>query len=152
MSSGILNREFYAQDTVVVAQKLLGRILTVKSEHGTIQGRIVETEAYLTGDPASHTFRGKTARNAVMFGPAGHAYVYFSYGSHYMLNFVSASEGLGEAVLIRALEPVAGIDLMRHNRVVDTRTPDWKLCAGPGRLAKALGITRSAYNGLDLCN
>ena len=147
----ILPREFYLDPTPDVAQKLLGKLIRVRSTLGETRGRIVETEAYLTGDPASHGFRGPTPRNLAMFGPPGHAYVYFTYGVHFMLNFVTSPVGIGEAVLIRALEPVSGLELMRQNRACDPRTPDSKLGAGPGNLAKALGITRTVHDGIDLC-
>jgi DNA-3-methyladenine glycosylase len=150
--NNLLPREFYSRDTLTVAKELLGKILSVKSELGEMRGMIVETEAYMTGDPASHGFRGPTRRNAAMFGPPGHAYVYFTYGCHFMLNVVTDDEGVGEAVLIRALEPLTGIELMQANRGNDIRVADHKLCAGPGRLAKALGITREGFDTLDLCS
>ena len=105
----------------------------------TTAGMIVETEAYLSGDPAAHSFRGKTKRNAVLFGPVGHAYVYLIYGMYYCINVVTGEEGSGEAVLIRALDPALGIPVMKRRRgVEDIR----QLCSGPGKLTRAMGITR----------
>src|SRR5260370_33103893 len=112
-------------------------------EEETTLGRIVETEAYLWNDPAAHAFVGKTKRNAVLFGPVGHAYVYFIYGMHYCVNVVTGREGAGEAVLIRALEPQRGIALMQQRRRTEKVT---LLCNGPARLTEALGIT-VALNG-----
>jgi DNA-3-methyladenine glycosylase len=137
-----IDRRFFARSVHEVAPELIGATLLV----GGVGGRIVEVEAYHHTDPAAHSFRGPTERNAVMFGPPGHAYVYRSYGIHWCLNFVCEREGSASAVLIRALEPLEGLAKMRRRRgLSDERL----LCAGPGRLAEALGITR-AHNGLPL--
>jgi DNA-3-methyladenine glycosylase len=142
----ILPQMFYAQETVTVAKQLLGCYLVHLEGEETTLGRIVETEAYLVNDPASHSFIGKTPRNSVLFGPVGHAYVYFIYGMHYCVNAVTGQGGSGEAVLIRALEPLQGIAVMQQRR----RTQKLHLlCNGPARLTEALAITR-AFNGLSL--
>jgi DNA-3-methyladenine glycosylase len=142
----ILPRSFYEQDTLTVARKLLGCFLVHKEGQGTTIGRIVEDEAYLEQDQAAHSYSGKTERNRVMFGPAGHAYVFFIYGMYYCVNAVTGGEGEGEAVLIRALEPVQGIRLMQARRKTDQLA---SLCSGPGKLAQALHIT-GEENGLSL--
>ncbi len=144
-----LPREFYDRDTVEVARDLLGRVLTHYIGGETLAGIIVETEAYGPDDPANHAYRGLTSRNAVMFGPPGYAYVYRSYGIHWCVNAVTRSEGSGEAVLIRSLQPIAGIETMRHNRGLSGSLDDRQLCRGPGSLCKALGIT-GALNGAEL--
>jgi DNA-3-methyladenine glycosylase len=143
----ILNADFYAHDTVTVARALLGTFLIHESSQGITAGRIVETEAYLYKiDPASHAFRGQTPRNAAMFGPPGRAYIYFVYGMHYCFNVVTGGPGIGEAALIRALEPVAGIPLMEQRRGTNVLK---NLCSGPGKLVQALGLTRE-HNGWPL--
>lgn len=141
-----LARSFYERVTPVVAQELIGCFLHSAVEGEEVAGRIVETEAYLEGDPASHSFKGITARNASMFGPPGIAYIYRIYGIHWCMNAVTGPAGKGEAVLIRALEPVLGEDLMRRRRSLQDRR---LLCSGPGRLCQALGIT-GALNGASL--
>ena len=143
----ILPQTFYTQETVAVAKQLLGCYLVHLEGEQTTLGRIVETEAYLgMYDPASHSFIGKTARNSVLFGPIGQAYVYFIYGMHYCVNAVTGSQGTGEAVLIRALEPIQGIPIMQHRRKTQNLT---QLCNGPARLTQSLAITL-AHNGLPL--
>lgn len=126
----------------LVAQHLIGAILLVDG----VGGRIVETEAYDANDPASHSYAGPTPRNRVMFGEPGHVYVYRSYGLHWCLNIVCRESGHGAGVLLRALEPLEGLDLMRQRRGLDSPL---LLCAGPGRLAQALAITQ-AHNGMAL--
>ena len=140
-------REFYERHTPRVARELLGCRLVRILEEEELVGLIVETEAYRGArDPASHAFRGKTSRNEVMFGPAGHAYVYFTMGMHYCLNITTEPEGTAAAVLIRALEPITGIETMKRNRGVnDVR----RLAAGPGNLTRALRIDRT-LNGEDV--
>jgi DNA-3-methyladenine glycosylase len=137
-----LRRDFFARNVHTVAPELIGATLLFDG----VGGRIVEVEAYDHEDPASHGYAGRTERNASMFGPAGHAYVYRSYGIHWCLNFTCEGEGIANAVLIRALEPLAGLDRMRRRRgIAEPRL----LCSGPGRLCQALGITR-AHDGLAL--
>ena len=137
-----LRRDFFARSVHVVAPDLIGATLMFDG----VGGSIVEVEAYHHTDPAAHSYRGRTERNAVMFGPPGFAYVYRSYGIHWCLNFVCEAEGSASAVLIRALEPTEGLDRMRRRRgVEDPRL----LCSGPGRVCQALGIT-GACDGLPL--
>jgi DNA-3-methyladenine glycosylase len=167
-----LLRAFFEAPPERVARRLLGKVLARRSRAGWLAGRIVEVEAYLgphekTADPAAHSHRGPTPRNQVLFGPPGHAYVYFIYGMHSCTNVSCEREGRGGGVLIRALEPVEGLEQMARNRglsgfpPISQRARDgWstesecnklkELTSGPGRLCQALGITRSADNGLDL--
>ncbi len=142
-----LRRESLPLDTAGLARYLIGKLILRALPQGVASGRIVETEAYLATDEASHTFRGLTPRNRVMFGPPGYAYVYLAYGVSFMLNVSSAAEGTGEGVLIRAAEPLEGIELMIANR---GPVPPRDLMRGPGRLAKALDVTR-VLDGTDLC-
>ena len=139
-----LPREFFAVDSRVLAPVVLNKLLV----RGDRVGRIVEVEAYAGGaDPASHAFRGRTARNATMFGPGGHLYVYFTYGMHFCSNVVSGEDGEAMAVLLRGLTPLEGLDEMRAART-RART-DADLCSGPGKLTQALGIGRG-FDGADL--
>jgi DNA-3-methyladenine glycosylase len=137
-----VNREFFDRSVHEVARDLIGCRLAV----GETAGIIVETEAYEASDPACHAYIGRTTRNEVLFGPPAHAYVYLSYGIHSLLNFVTEPEGTASAVLIRALEPTDGIDLMRERR---GRNDIEGLCSGPGKLTEALGVDLS-LNGADL--
>jgi len=143
-----LPRSFFEPATDGVAKNLLGHLLVRHTPEGSCVVVIVEAEAYLHNDPASHTFRGPTARNRAMWGPPGHAYVYFIYGNHWCLNVVCRPVGTGEAVLIRAVEPLFGLEWMQKNRPV---TNPRQLTNGPGKLCEALAIDRS-LDGLDLCD
>lgn len=150
-----LPRSFYDRDPRIVARALLGKVLVRRSRTADLGGRIVETEAYLgENDPAAHSAAGRTARNFVLFGPPGHAYVYFIYGNHYCLNVSCLPEGNAGCVLIRALEPLFGIEEMAKHRAMNTvpgRPAGLKiLTSGPGRLCEALAITRSTDNGKDV--
>ncbi len=160
----LLPRAFFEASPEQVAPRLLGKVLTHISRSGLMAGRIVEVEAYLgphndPPDPAAHAHRGPTPRNRVLFGPAGHAYVYAIYGRYFCMNISCEAEGQAGCVLLRALEPVAGIDLMAANRglSVDGLTSGLvpgklarQLASGPGRLCQALGLTRPVHNALDV--
>jgi DNA-3-methyladenine glycosylase len=163
-----LPRSFYARDPRTVARELLGKLLIRRltpAQSGTrlLVGRIVEVEAYLgSGDPAAHAFRGRTARNAVLFGPPGHAYVYFIYGNHDCTNISCQPEGEAGCVLLRALEPLCGLQVMAALRGVTlgrvepgrpaTLAQLRRLTSGPGCLSQALGIRHAMHNGCDLCS
>jgi DNA-3-methyladenine glycosylase len=147
VSPARLPRAFYARPATEVAPALLGQVLVRALPDGTrAAARIVEVEAYGPDDPASHAFRGRTLRNAAMFGPAGHLYVYFTYGMHFCMNAVTGRAGEGSAVLLRAGEPVEGVDGMRDRRGRDRLL---ELCSGPGRLTQALDVGR-LEDGADL--
>jgi DNA-3-methyladenine glycosylase len=143
--TALVPRDFYLDSPDLVAQKLLGKLLV----RGEMAGRIVEVEAYFgESDPASHSFPGRTARNAVLFGPPGHAYVYFIYGMYFCLNVSCEPDGIPGGVLFRALEPVRGLEAMAIARgVAATRVA--ALTSGPGRLCQAFGVTRERDNGAD---
>ena len=143
-----LTKDFYTRGAVTVAKDLIGKLLVFKNNGKVFSGIIVETEAY-TGknDPASHSYIGKTKRNEVMFEEGGKVYIYFTYGNHYCMNVVTGKKDFGNAVLIRAIEPVLGVEIMHKNRRTDNL---YNLTNGPGKLTQALGIDKS-LNGEDLC-
>lgn len=142
-----LSKNFYNKPTVELAQSLLGKVLVHETPLGASSGIIVETEAYLGGeDPAAHAYRGMTERNKAMFGSAGHAYIYFTYGMYFCFNVTAGPEGVGHGVLIRAVEPLDGVDLMQKRReLLDEKM----LASGPAKLVIALGINKELY-GHDL--
>jgi DNA-3-methyladenine glycosylase len=140
------DRAWFEREATVVAPALLNKVLVIDVDGSRCSGRIVEVEAYMPDDPASHSFNGPTKRNAVMFGPAGHLYVYLCYGIHKCVNIVTGPAGSGQAVLIRALDPIEGIDTMRRRR---KGAPDGRLTDGPGKLAQALGLDLG-HNTADL--
>jgi DNA-3-methyladenine glycosylase len=141
-----LSRRFFARPSPVVARDLLGRLLVRRLDGEVVVARIVETEAYQQDDPASHSYAGRTARNEVMFGPAGFLYVYFTYGMHFCMNVVTGRVGEGSAVLLRAAEPVSGTSVMARRRGVPSER---LLCSGPARLTQAFGVARE-QNGIDV--
>ena len=146
----MLPPSFYAQPTLVVARALVGKLLVHDAAEGRAVGRIVEVEAYIgESDPACHAAAGRTARNAPLYGPPGHAYVYLNYGLHLLLNAVTEADGWPAAVLLRALAPVEGESLMRRRRsgTSTSRHPAYALCRGPGNLGRAMGITMAANRG-----
>ncbi|HET9282975.1 MAG TPA: DNA-3-methyladenine glycosylase [Candidatus Angelobacter sp.] len=155
-SAKLLSRTFFNRDPRTVARELLGKLIVRSEGRKMLVGRVVEVEAYLgVGDLAAHAAAGQTERNAVLFGPPGHAYIYFIYGVHYCLNISCLPEGRAGCVLIRALEPVSGLREMARARDLDDVEFDSprelrKLASGPGRLCEALGITRPRDNGKDM--
>ena len=142
----IISKSFFGKSTVEVAKNLLGKFIVRETSNGIVVGKIVETEAYLENDPASHSFCGQTKRNAPMFENAGTAYVYFTYGMYYCFNVVTSKKGCGEAVLIRAIEPIQGLEIIKKNR---GNIDDKNLCNGPARLTLALAIGKN-FNGINL--
>jgi DNA-3-methyladenine glycosylase len=159
--SPILPRAFYLDPPDQVCRRLLGKLLVrryrdpsvARPKTQRLTGRIVEVEAYFgLDDPAAHTFVGKTARNAVLFGPAGFAYVYFIYGMYFCLNFSCEPDGHPGGVLLRALEPVEGLETMARLRGLPSTANPRLLTSGPGRLCQALGIVRETHNGIDVTN
>ena len=139
-----LPRQFFQRHTLQVAKDLLGKVLAIDG----VSGRINEVEAYIgQNDPACHAARGKTERNKVMFGHAGHLYVYFTYGMYHCANIVTENHGFPAAVLIRSLEPIDGIEIMKKRRKKEHHLAD-----GPGKLCIALNMTKTSHNGEDLCN
>ncbi|HEX4097370.1 MAG TPA: DNA-3-methyladenine glycosylase [Caulobacteraceae bacterium] len=144
----VVARSALPLDTVALAQALIGKVVVRETLEGVLSGRIVETEAYPVGDAASHAYHGETAHNRSLFLGRGHAHVYLAYGASWMLNVSSEAEGVGAGVLIRALEPLEGVEIMQRNRgVQDLRD----LARGPGRLAAALGVDLR-LDGVDLCS
>ena len=142
-----VNRDFYARDTEIVAQDLLGKILVREMRGIILSGYIVETEAYTGDDPACHAFKGKTPRTAPLFGEVGHAYIYFIYGNHFCLNIVARNAAVKSGgVLIRALEPLEGIEYMKERRRVDNL---YNLTNGPGKVTQAMAITKNE-RGIDV--
>jgi DNA-3-methyladenine glycosylase len=151
----LIPRAFFEDRPELVAPNLLGKILAHRTPHSMLAGRIVEVEAYLgphntPPDPAAHTHRGPTPRNRVLFGPAGHAYIYSIYGMYFCANISCESVGRAGGILLRALDPVCGMIQMAINRGLAPDVPPRLLTSGPGRLCQALGLTRELHNGLDL--
>jgi DNA-3-methyladenine glycosylase len=152
VTARVLSRAFYDRDALAVAPALLNKVLVSGTGRERLAARLVEVEAYCgSDDPGSHAFRGPTARNATMFGPPGHLYVYFTYGMHWCANAVCGPGRIPHAVLLRAAAPIAGLGVMRERRAVRARGAirDRDLCSGPARLAQAFGIDR-ALDGADL--
>ena len=153
--NSVLSRKFYIRPVLTVAKDLLGKLLVKNEGNGVIAGRIVEVEAYDGNvDQASHSFNGKTKRNEVMFNEGGYFYVYFTYGAHFCCNVVTGKKNHGTAVLIRAVEPLIGIDKMIQNRFgrdLKSEKEIYNLTSGPGKVCKAFGFTKE-HSGLDLTN
>jgi DNA-3-methyladenine glycosylase len=155
-SAPVLSREFFNRDPITVGRELLGKLLIRREGRTLLAGRIVEDEAYLgADDPAAHAYAGLTPRNAVLFGPPGHAYVYFIYGNYYCLNVSCMPKGVGEGVLLRAMQPIFGLEAMARARGLELpgspATSQLRLISsGPGRMSEALDITRARDNGKDL--
>jgi DNA-3-methyladenine glycosylase len=144
-------RAFFERQPDTVARAVLGKLLVRRVADGWLAGRIVEVEAYFgNDDPAAHAAAGRTARNSVLFGPAGHAYVYFIYGMHSCLNISCEPDGQAGSLLVRALEPLVGLEQMAIHRGLGPHASPRLLTAGPGRLCQAFGITRATHNGMDL--
>ena len=150
MYSQIIDKSFYIRSSEIVAQELLGKILVVETNNILISGMIVETEAYHQLEAGSHSFVGETPRNRPMFEEGGIAYVYFIYGMYYCFNVVTDRKGFGSAVLIRAIEPLQGLDEIKVNRNINNKKIE-NLTNGPGKVCQALGIDKT-FNGLDLIN
>src|SRR6201996_5035875 len=149
----LVNRKLLEAPREGVARRVLGKLLVRRTSDALLVGRIVEVEAYIgDGDPAAHAAAGRTARNSVLFGPAGHAYVYFIYGMHSCLNISCELEGQAGSVLVRALEPLQGLAEMAAWRGLSAHSSPRLLTSGPGRLCQAFGITRATHNGVDLLN
>lgn len=148
-----LPRPFYLQPTLKIATQLIGKFFLRRLDNEILIGKIVEVEAYLgERDPASHAYRGRTQRNDVMFWNGGHLYVYFTYGMHFCCNVVTEREGMGRAILLRAVEPIDGLETMAKNRGIALKSEKdkWNLCSGPAKLCEAFAIGRRE-NGTDLC-
>ncbi len=147
----LLDRQLLVTSPDRAAHLILGKLLVRRTSDGLLAGRIVEVEAYFgEDDPAAHAAAGLTARNAVLFGPPGHAYVYFIYGMHSCLNISCEPDGQAGSLLVRALEPLAGLEQMAIHRGLSSHAAPRLLTAGPGRLCQAFGITRATHNGVDL--
>lgn len=143
-----ITRDFYQRTAIEVAKDLLGMVLVCKTEQGITRGKIVETEAYMGAlDAAAHSYKVKSTRTNIQYGEGGYAYIYLIYGMYYCMNIVTNEVDIPEVVLLRALEPIEGIDLMKKRRGTDKIT---NLCSGPGKLCSAMGINRDNY-GMDLC-